>query len=474
MTDTPQADAFDSDQGTSYFGSPAGGAYAQPGAYVQPGAYGQDGAYGEPDGYGQPGQNWPQAIDLRPDGGPAPVLLSFPGATSQRRLTVAFRAILAIPHLFALWIVSAVGAVVAFTGWWAALFTGQLPGWAHQLLAGLVRWSARVSAYFYLVTGTYPPFSLDDSDYPVRLLTKPTRLNRLAVLFRYFLMLPAGIVAGMSSIGLAVLSVGAWVITVITGRMPAAMHEAFSAIIRFAARYAGYAYLVTPEYPGGLYGDQPEPALGSTPPGFPASPATVDPSTFDTAAPHYAPVQAAAPEFGGATARVSDPWRLVLSSRAKMLVTASLLIGAVVPVALIVFLVSLPSPGVNSAANRANARAQINSAYGQLDVVLRAFPDQTAACGQDLGCDTALDGKVATAFRRFGSSLEQAGVPTAYSGDEKRLAADTGIITVDFGRLAGAQSASQYEGMVDGMNLTAVLGQWQTDFNGLESALTNG
>ncbi len=457
--------------------TPESGPSGQYGPHGQPGAYGQAGADGQPIGYGRPGQSWPQAADLRPDAGPAPVLVSFPGTSKQARLTVAFRAILAIPQLLALAIVSAVGGVVAFIGWWAALFTGQLPDWAHQLLAGLVRWSTRVSAYLYLVTGTYPPFSLDDTSYAVRLITKPTRLNPLAVLFRCFLMIPAGLVSGAASLGLAVLSVVAWVITVITGRMPTAMQQAFSAIIRFMARYTGYAYMVTPEYPSGLYGDQPEPAPWSARPGFPASEPGVGPIPVETAAPQYAPprtpatsVQAPpAPESGGPPAQVGDPWRLVLSSRAKALVTTSLVIGAVVLVAYIVLFVAISSAAVSNA----TALANVNSAYGRLDSVLKTFPARTVACGQNLSCVMALDGKVSTAFASFGTSLQQAGVPTAYSGDETKLVADTATITADFGRLAGAQSASQYAGIVDGMNITSTLGRWKADFNGLESALSS-
>ncbi len=505
MSDTPESGASDSDQGMSHYGSsadepsspaqtapmttevPSGqsDAYGQPDAAGEAGAYGQAGeagAYGQAGGYGQPGQTWPQAADLRPDSGPAPILVSFPPPTEQPRLTVAFRAILAIPQLFALAIVSAVAGVVAFIGWWAALFTGRLPDWAHQLLAGLVRWSARVSAYLYLVTGTYPPFTLDDTDYPVRLITKPTRLNPLAVLFRYFLMLPVGVVAAVASLGLAVLSVVAWVITVITGRVPTAMHEAFCAIIRFMARYSGYAYMVTPDYPGGLYGDRPEFALGSVPPGFAASQAAAVTDPLGTAAPEYAPTGASpaavqapqAPEAAGATGGPADPWRLVLSSRAKALVTASLVIGAAVLIAFIVLFVSLASPAVNSAVTRASALANINSAYGQLNGVLKTFPTQTEACGQSLSCVTALDGKVSRAFGTFGTNLQQAGVPSAYSGDEGKLAADTNAIAADFSRLAGAQSATQYEGIVAGMDITSTLDQWETDFNGLESALTRG
>jgi hypothetical protein len=496
MSDTPKFGARDSGQGTPYHGSPATGpgspgetapigtemppgrpgGYPQPGPYGPPGQPGQPGASRRPVGHGQPRQGWPRTADLRPHAGPAPVLVSFPGPARQRRPTVAFRAILAVPQLLALSILSAAGGVVAFISWWAALFTGQLPDWASELLTGLVRWSARVSAYLYLVTDAYPPFTLDDADYPVRLLTKPTRLNRLAVLFRCFLLLPVALVAGVASIGLAVLSVVAWVITVITGRMPTALQEAFSAIIRFTARYAGYAYMVTPEYPAGLYGDPPKPALGPTPRGA-ASLAMVDASPFATAAPQHAPTAAVqaprAPESTGDHA--GDPWRLVLSSRAKTLVTASLVIGVLGLAACVVF-IGPGSSAANSAANRANALANLNRAYGQLFSVLKPFPTQSATCGQrqSLSCITALDRKVATAFDRFGTSLQQAGIPTAYSADEAKLMSDTTTLTRNYIRLAGARSPTQYEDLVVGMDITSTPRQWRADFSRLESALTNG
>ena len=53
-------------------------------------------------------------------------------------------------------------------GWFAALFTGRLPQWAHTFLGGVVRWYTRSGAYMFLLTDRYPPFSFDDVEYPVR------------------------------------------------------------------------------------------------------------------------------------------------------------------------------------------------------------------------------------------------------------------------------------------------------------------
>src|SRR3954447_24445950 len=43
------------------------------------------------------------------------------------RLTVAFRVILALPHLLALYAMSYAGIVAAIASWFAALFTGRVP-----------------------------------------------------------------------------------------------------------------------------------------------------------------------------------------------------------------------------------------------------------------------------------------------------------------------------------------------------------
>ena len=49
----------------------------------------------------------------------------------------------------------------------------------------------------------------------------------------------------------------AWLVTLFAGRMPASLHLAYVAVLRFLTRYTGYWYMLTPAYPGGLYGDTP-------------------------------------------------------------------------------------------------------------------------------------------------------------------------------------------------------------------------
>lgn len=80
---------------------------------------------------------------------------------NRNRVTVAFRAILAIPHFIALAIVG-IGAYIALiVAFFAVLFTGQWPEGVRNFVLGVQRWNTRVQAYAFLLTDEYPPFSLD-------------------------------------------------------------------------------------------------------------------------------------------------------------------------------------------------------------------------------------------------------------------------------------------------------------------------
>jgi hypothetical protein len=199
---------------------------------------------------------------------PAPILLAFGEPFPQQRLTVLFRFILLIPHYFVLYVLSVAAEVIAVIGWFAALFTGRLPEFAADFLSGYLRWQTRVTAYMLLLTDEYPPFSLDDAGYPVRVALRPGRLNRLAVFFRLILAVPAAIVTTLLYWGACTIALFvAWLIVLITGRMPAVLYAALAAVLRYLTRYSGYMLLLTSAYPSGLFGDQPEPGQAWTPGG---------------------------------------------------------------------------------------------------------------------------------------------------------------------------------------------------------------
>ena len=211
------------------------------------------------------------AAPAGPGGQPGPadeILVAFAEPADQRRLTVLVRLILAIPHVVVLWVLSIAAEVVAVICWFAALFTGRLPDGLAEFQVGYLRWATRFYAYLFLLTDVYPPFEFADADYPVRLRAEPGQLNRLAVLFRIILVIPAWIVAVLLGYGLSFLVMFVtWLIVLIAGRMPRPLHEALAAAVRYQARVSGYLLMLTARYPGGLYGDPATSAFGAGPAG---------------------------------------------------------------------------------------------------------------------------------------------------------------------------------------------------------------
>ncbi|MFI8434587.1 DUF4389 domain-containing protein [Streptomyces sp. NPDC079020] len=176
--------------------------------------------------------------------------------TRQRRLTVLLRLLLLIPHFIVLVFLYIAAMVTVVVGWFAALVLGRLPQPVFRFLSGYLGYHVRVFASEMLLIDRYPPFALTPPpDYPARIEVRPTDLNRLAVLFRVFLMIPAAVVQGLAVAGWFAVSFVWWLVTLILGRMPRPLFEATAAVLRYQTRFHAYAMMLTPAYPKGFFGD---------------------------------------------------------------------------------------------------------------------------------------------------------------------------------------------------------------------------
>jgi hypothetical protein len=179
-------------------------------------------------------------------------------AEHQRRWTVLLRFILAIPQIIALALVSIAALVVEVIGWFAALVIGRLPNWVAEFLSGYVAWRIRWTGYLQLLTDQYPPFAFLAVRYPIQVVIPPPgKLDRLAVFFRIILLIPAAILSALMNYGWGVISLIIWLIVLVTGRMPATLFLATSAVLRYQLRYQSYASMLTSAYPKKLFGDAP-------------------------------------------------------------------------------------------------------------------------------------------------------------------------------------------------------------------------
>lgn len=88
--------------------------------------------------------------------GSYPVELHVAEPVRQNRWTAFFRLVLAIPALLLAGVFSQVLAVVAVLGWFASLFTAEMPLGLRNLGALALRYGAQTYGYVLLLTGAYP------------------------------------------------------------------------------------------------------------------------------------------------------------------------------------------------------------------------------------------------------------------------------------------------------------------------------
>ncbi|MFF7879813.1 DUF4389 domain-containing protein [Streptomyces sp. NPDC020794] len=185
--------------------------------------------------------------------------LDLPEPGRQRRWTVLLRWLLLIPQYIALLFLGIAAFVVMVVGWFAALITGRLPEPIASFLTGYLVYSTRVAAYAMLLVDTYPPFAFLAPGCPVQVEVHPGKLNRLAVLFRIILLIPAAFVVELLFYGWFVICLIFWLLVLIRGRMPRPLFEATAATARYTMRLYAYQMMLTAAYPKRLFGDEPTP-----------------------------------------------------------------------------------------------------------------------------------------------------------------------------------------------------------------------
>ena len=181
-----------------------------------------------------------------------PFGLDVEDAQSQSRLTVFFRGLLIIPHIIILYFIGLAVGIITFIAWFAILFTGKYPAGMLQFSVNAMHWQVRSSGYMLLLTGAYPPFAMGpDEAYPVRFHGEGQveGRNRLTVFFRYFMVIPHIIVLAILMIVLYVVYFISWIAALITGSVPAGMHNFMAGVLRWGTRLNAYYYLLTDDSP---------------------------------------------------------------------------------------------------------------------------------------------------------------------------------------------------------------------------------
>jgi hypothetical protein len=207
----------------------------------------------QPGGFAQPGQ------PPEPYGGGAVATPSYPvtfeadyprgGIARWRPFLQGW--LLPLPHFFVLFFVL-IGAYFAIiVSWFAVLITGKYPRGLFDFVAGALRWSNRLSAYTYLMTEQYPPFSLgEEPQYPIRPhFQYPQKIARWRPLVHWLLAIPHLIVVYFLSLAVFVVFVIAWFSIVFTRTWPEGMFNFMAGVMRWNLRVVAYYLWMTEEYP---------------------------------------------------------------------------------------------------------------------------------------------------------------------------------------------------------------------------------
>jgi hypothetical protein len=445
---------------------------------------------------------------------PQPVELAAAGPAQQRRWTVLIRWIMPVPHYAVLYFLGIAVEVVAFIGWWGALFTGRLPEFAAGFLSGFLRWSARAQAYALLLTDQYPPVSLgEEPGYPVRIAIPPQdRLSRAAVLFRIILVIPASLLVGLlQSGGMTIVAVIAWLIALITGKLPASLHLAYAAILRYQARVNCYYFMLTAAYPEGLFGDRPSALYGepgrppvdfdpadpddrltaanpeglfgdrlAAPHGEPWSPGDLNPADADD----RGPADPATPgyEAPGDPATPGDPaagdladWRLPLTAGARYLLGWFIGIGAVLWVAYIAMAAIIASHSGSAIQTTNTAIDAVNAANERLAIEHTNYQITVQVC-MSAACVEEADSRAAAEFASFASSLHDTPMPAnavaaanALYSDATRMAQDL----TQLSHLGPTVTPVQYESAANSIGVMQASNKFQQDDDALAAALSS-
>jgi hypothetical protein len=169
---------------------------------------------------------------------------------ARNRLTVAFRIILAIPHLIVSQVWGYLAQILAVVQWFIAVFTGQRNDGIWSLQRQWLDYSARVTGYVGLLYDPYPAFGTAPGPVPVTTgIELEQSANRLTVGLRFLWIIPAAILSAIISIGAIFVGIVSWFAIIFTGKHPRGMWDFLLRALKYSLQVQAYGLLMTDTYP---------------------------------------------------------------------------------------------------------------------------------------------------------------------------------------------------------------------------------
>jgi len=160
-----------------------------------------------------------------------------------------------IPHGICLGLYGIAVGVVTFIAFWVILFTGKYPKGMYDFVVGYWRWSLNVGAYLSYLRDEYPPFSGEQTTYPLTLTVEyPERLSRgwvvLKLLFGWlYVGIPHWIILWLYGIVVGIITFIAFWVILFTEKYPKGMYDFVVSYMRWSTNVGVYLSLLRDEYP---------------------------------------------------------------------------------------------------------------------------------------------------------------------------------------------------------------------------------
>jgi hypothetical protein len=169
----------------------------------------------------------------------------------RSRVTAFFRLLLAIPLFIWAYVYAIVATIAVVIAWFAIVVTGSYPEGLYKFISDYLRFATRVIGYAALLCDPYPSFGgSEDSAYPVRMeFDRLDGYSRAKTFFRIILAIPIVILRYIMGLLLEIGAVGAWIVIVITGKMPRGLFDLMVLANSYTARSDAYLLLLTETYP---------------------------------------------------------------------------------------------------------------------------------------------------------------------------------------------------------------------------------
>jgi Domain of unknown function (DUF4389) len=170
----------------------------------------------------------------------------------RSRLKTGFRFILVIPWLILGSVYVFAAFIVALLAWFAIVFTARYPAGLYSFNAGVLRFTARTYAFFYLQTDEWPPFGFEEAPgYPIRAPIDPPleRYNRWKTGFRFILGFPVFFMLYLFAYVFPFGAVVAWFHIVFRAHTAGGTHNVLSWGLAYQLRATAYFLLLTETLP---------------------------------------------------------------------------------------------------------------------------------------------------------------------------------------------------------------------------------